>query len=458
MAILAGAASLKLGWNAAMCAIVANGSYGVPIKSETSQRLNIDPLVFQTYKTTMCLLFSFSVVWAMGIPIVISPWGIISGLFWVPGGVATILAVKLCGLSLAVAVGNSLIALVSFVWGVFIFEERVHSKPIACLSVLLMIIGFTGMSFFSSREKQSQVGETINSLQEPLLAPKQVKVAEAKKLDEEASDSDESCDTESAGSSDTVSLSSASLDATSISSCRDSPKTRPKPKIRRRGSVVNDQYNNNISSPRALVLSAFTGLPLRATSEGSKTLATTPSPCPGRDSSKPGTVKIFDKEVSSFLAGIVVSAMGGIWGGSVMIPMKLCDEHTSGLGYLASFSSGATLVTLACWVLRFLGTMGCRRSIDETYNLMPSFHLKEMWRLGGLSGLLWSTGNLFSILAVHHIGAVGYCVAQSSMLVAGMWGIFYFGEVKGRAMIAKWFMAALTTISGIILLAYEKGA
>lgn len=457
MAVLA-SASLTLGWNAAMCAIVANGSYGVPIKSETCQRLNIDPLVFQTYKTIMCLLFSFSVVWAMEIPIVISPWGIVSGLFWVPGGVATILAVKLCGLSLAVAVGNSLIALVSFVWGVFIFEEKVHSKPIACLAIVLMMTGFTGMSFFSSGEKQNQVGEPISSLKEPLLENKQDKVAGAKKLDEEASDSDEWCDTDSAGS-DTTSLSSASLDTT-VSSCRDSPQTRPEPKIlRRRGSTVNDQYNNNNTSPRVLLFSAVTGLPLRATPEGCTTLATiTSSPPPGRESPKPGTVKIFGREVSSFLAGLTIAAMGGIWGGSIMIPMKLCDESISGLGYLASFSSGATLVTLACWVFRFFGTMGRRRSIDETYKLMPSFHLKEMWFLGGLSGLLWSTGNLFGILAVHHIGSVGYCVAQSSMLVAGMWGIFYFGEVKGKAMIAKWFMAAFTTISGIILLAYEKGA
>lgn len=39
--------------------------------------------------------------------------------------------------------------------------------------------------------------------------------------------------------------------------------------------------------------------------------------------------------------------------------------------------------------------------------------------------------------------------------MSGLWGIFYFKEVTGYEKIIKWFMSALLTISGILLLSYE---
>ena len=45
-----------------------------------------------------------------------------SGLFWVPGGVATVFAIKNAGLAIGIGVGSSFIVLVSFTWGIFIFE------------------------------------------------------------------------------------------------------------------------------------------------------------------------------------------------------------------------------------------------------------------------------------------------------------------------------------------------
>lgn len=44
------------GWTAALCSMVAFGSFGVPIKGEASRAVDVDPLVFQSYKTGMCLL------------------------------------------------------------------------------------------------------------------------------------------------------------------------------------------------------------------------------------------------------------------------------------------------------------------------------------------------------------------------------------------------------------------
>lgn len=483
----------SIGWAAALCAIVCNGSFGVPIKGETSRRLDIDPLVFQTYKTIMCLLFSYANVFLLGIPFSFSPWGLVSGLFWVPGGVATVMSIKLAGLSASVAVGNSMVALVSFTWGIFIFQEPVASRWMSCVGVFMMICGFTGMSYFSSsssKESSSSSSKkenkdesptstkvmesprSLNSLHEALL-PKSIddtKLAEGKKLDDESSSLDDTVsDTDSEDSDFSSSTSTigsrrshersprrcSSGNAITGSRRRNVDSVSPKVTIRNRKTPPQSQTSRSV-----LELPNISELPLHSQQPEY-------SNCPsaataGRASfvqvSKT-SVTIYGAELSRFQAGLAVSAIGGLWGGSVMIPMKLCQANTSGLGYLISFSSGATVVTVALWLLRFLYHLHCHRgSIKNAYQELPSFHLEEMWLPGGISGLLWSTGNLFSILSVHHLGAgVGYCVVQSSMLVGGVWGIFFFGEVSGKATIAKWFCSALVTISGIALLAYEHG-
>jgi hypothetical protein len=56
------------------------GSFGVPIKGA---QITLDPLVFQSYKTTMCFVTSWLVL-AWGEDFVFSPWGIVSGIFCKP--------------------------------------------------------------------------------------------------------------------------------------------------------------------------------------------------------------------------------------------------------------------------------------------------------------------------------------------------------------------------------------
>ena len=48
---------------------------------------------------------------------------------------------------------------------------------------------------------------------------------------------------------------------------------------------------------------------------------------------------------------------------------------------------------------------------------MHSFYIRKMWLYGGTCGLLWSIGNVFSIIAVDYLGeGVGYSATQSAML------------------------------------------
>ena len=81
-------------------------------------------------------------------------WGILSGLFWVPGGVAGIYGIRSAGLAVAVGTWSSLIVLTSFAWGVFVFEEHVKSISGACCACGTLISGLIGMSIFSRPQQQ----------------------------------------------------------------------------------------------------------------------------------------------------------------------------------------------------------------------------------------------------------------------------------------------------------------
>jgi glucose uptake protein GlcU len=137
--------------------------------------------------------------------------------------------------------------------------------------------------------------------------------------------------------------------------------------------------------------------------------------------------------------------------------MKWCKSNTKGTHYLLSFAIGAALVTTALWGIRyFINVVLQKGDFVAAYHGLPSFHLRVMWKAGGLSGLLWSIGNYFSLISVFYLGeGVGYPLVQSAILVSGLWGIFYFGEVKGRDRIAMWMLSSLVTVFGILLLSYE---
>ena len=141
------------GWAAAVVSMMAFGSFGVPIKSEAARSVDIDPLVFQSYKTLLCFLTSWFILLLPGQTFSFTPWGIVSGVCWVPAGVATIYAVKAAGLAVGIGVGSSCIVLISFVWGIFVFDEHVTSKRIACVAIVFMMVGICGMAFVSSPEQ-----------------------------------------------------------------------------------------------------------------------------------------------------------------------------------------------------------------------------------------------------------------------------------------------------------------
>ena len=92
----------------------------------------------------------------------------------------------------------------------------------------------------------------------------------------------------------------------------------------------------------------------------------------------------------------------------------------------------------------------------QAYHALPKMHLREMGLHGFMSCCLYSLGHFCSIIAVTALGqGVGFSFVQTSMLVSGIWGIFYFGEVQGFERITKWIPSSLITNLGILMLSYE---
>jgi glucose uptake protein GlcU len=423
------AACEACGWAAAFCSMLAFGTFGVPIKSQAAVSVDIDPLVFQTYKTFMCFVTSWLVLLA-GEGFIFTPWGIVSGFFWVPGGVATIYAVKNAGLAIGIGIGSSFIVLVSFIWGIFIFEESVHSRTGASIAIFSMMLGLLGMSYFSSPESvtgQEQVESSVeitlsgsDDAENPRSLPRRSHSGADYQglVTEEDEDEEEVVDGESLGEVDD--------------------------ELKMTERTEQSGYSDNLSDDGNSVVEADASV---SRVEGGM--------------SDPSTehVVVCGIKLTKRQTGMLAAAFCGIWGGSILAPMKFCKSDTKGTHYLISFAIGSSLVTLAFWIIRYWYNVFKYKSMVKAYSNLPSFHIRTMWLAGGLSGTLWSIGNFFSLISVFYLGeGVGYPLVQTSILVSGLWGIFYFKEVTGTERISKWLLSSLMTIFGILLLSYEHHA
>jgi glucose uptake protein len=77
---------------------------------------------------------------------------------------------------------------------------------------------------------------------------------------------------------------------------------------------------------------------------------------------------------------------------------------------------------------------------------------------GGLfSGIIWSVANFFSLMAIANVGlSIGFPLSQMSLLVATIWGVFYFREAKGKSQKIRILAGALLMLFGVFALAFSK--
>ncbi len=78
---------------------------------------------------------------------------------------------------------------------------------------------------------------------------------------------------------------------------------------------------------------------------------------------------------------------------------------------------------------------------------------KKAIGLSAASGVIWNIGNLLSVTAISLVGlAKAIPITQSCTLIAVLWGVFYFKEIKkGRDKI-QIIIGAIILLSGVAIL------
>ena len=165
------------GLTAAVLAAIFFGSYGVPMKGEAATKVDVDPLVFQSYKaftvfSTSAILIlvnntlaynahngnSEFKVWSFSD---FTPWAFVSASLWVPGGTAGVYAIRRTGLAISVGIWSCVIVILSFVWGVLIFHEKQRNGMSGAMRALAVLcVGLCGIAYFSSFEAESKQNQT----------------------------------------------------------------------------------------------------------------------------------------------------------------------------------------------------------------------------------------------------------------------------------------------------------
>lgn len=405
------------GYVAAILAAILLGTSGVPIKTEIIQTLDVDHLVLQTYKTGVAFVACWVVTMASGgqRPYRLTAWGIASGLFSVPGGLASVYGVRSAGLAVAFGIYASVTVLTSFIWGVFIFREHVASKFGACCAAGLLIAGLCGMAAHSQGQ--------------------QTKPTRGKTCDEDATIATAATTTTTTTVDVVGVVDEEELDG-----------------VRKRKHQNDEVVSSTFSSSPKLPLEMESLL----SEEDEKEVMNV-------DDKKSSKVLFLGSRVSLTKpqSGILASIFGGTWGGMNLVPMHYAAiDGYGGPTYVLSFFSGCMFVIIMIWLVRLLFELYRHDgNVGKAYHALPSFHYRQIWLYGSMAGLCLSGGKFMTIIAVTHLGqGVGNSFAQTSMLVGGLWGIFVFKEIEGRDRILKWLFSACIALTGVLGLSYEHSS
>ncbi|KAL3933295.1 MAG: hypothetical protein SGBAC_010463 [Bacillariaceae sp.] len=400
---------------AALIAVFTWGTFGVPLKCNVNVEVNF--FVMQSYKTLVCFATSWLVIF-LGEPIRWTPWGIVSGLFWVPGASCGIYAIRNAGVAVAVGTWSSIQVITSCIFGILIFQESVKDTRQTIMAIMTLMVGLVGMSHYSdsSAAKESSKDDTARTSSLTTIAS----VADYAPV--VAAESTE----EAAGY-----IPIPRKTKRSVSDGIDHHKVIP----------FELEMENSISITQPLMDGTDTYDDEFNTKDGKERM-----------------VRIFNGRIvlTQRQMGLLAAIVNGAWGGLNLIPLHYAqrDSGMSGASYLISYATGSLIVCASIWVGLFVyHYMNNQQNFQEALDHLPSWHVRELGLPGMLAGLLYSVGNFCSILAVAYLGqGVGFSFCQGQLLVSGLWGVFYFKEIQGRTIIVKWFGSALITTVGIIWL------
>jgi len=152
-----------------------------------------------------------------------------------------------------------------------------------------------------------------------------------------------------------------------------------------------------------------------------------------------------------FFFGVILAAMIGFAFGCSFVPMKFLPSEFEGKArvvYVISFSIGVMIIAT---VYLFF------------YLLYVQFYEKQDWKskfnyhdVGPalIGGLLWSVANYCGTFVIIYLGmAIGFPLAQSSIVISGLVGIFILHEITRMAAIFQFFIGSAIVLGGCAVLA-----
>lgn len=131
--------------------------------------------------------------------------------------------------------------------------------------------------------------------------------------------------------------------------------------------------------------------------------------------------------------GFALAVLSGVVFGSQFVPLKLSNLAAADFFFPMSFGIMATGLNIA-----FLKQVRFRNT-----GAAAAF----------LSGVIWNFGNLLAIAAISLIGlAKGFPITQVSVLVAVLWGLFYFREITQKKKVLQVLAGAVILLAGVAVL------
>lgn len=349
------------GWAAAVIALFAAGTFGVPIK-ETHSMPNLNPLIFQSFKTAVFFLESLCFIKLANVPCcTYTPWGLLSGLLWVLGGTGGIVAVRLAGLAVAVGTWASVMICVNFVWGILIFQEPVANIKSTVAAFILLGLGLTGMSKFGAppcRSSDAASAADLNRSSHSVMSNSKC-------------DLDDSDDKREENDDDNTAPERVRLLVRSHSG------------VFRRTGVKSEE-----SAEVVLDTASKTELPAAFEIDTAFLLLFNPET----------HVRVFGVILRKRVAGILAAFFNGIMSGSALIPMHYAKRHgLGGANYMISYATGAVFANASIWIIYYaVLVMQMRRNSCQSWmkNLlqaadnMPEWHFQKLWKTGLAAGTL----------------------------------------------------------------------
>jgi glucose uptake protein GlcU len=170
------------------------------------------------------------------------------------------------------------------------------------------------------------------------------------------------------------------------------------------------------------------------------------------------------KEKPSLVAGFMCASVTGVFAGSIFVPLKLSPaRYRDGLQAIKfAFAQGiSTFAACLFWIPTLFLLLYIKDKVNGKIQgrtireWLPPHHCRKCLLSGASSGAIWNMGNLGATVgSLPPLQTVGYTLAQSALLVACMWGVFYFKEIKGGSNLRLFACGAGLTAAGLGVTGY----